>query len=320
MRTVTVVPSRVGPTCTTHRLAGRVPGGVGERLLHDPVGRQPAGRPSAPRCSSTTSSTSEPARRNDSTSAGRSPAPGSGAPSVRDVGAHQPDGGAYLLEAVPGQPLGLHERPTRLVRVLVEGEPRAADVQQGHRERVADDVVHLGGDPVALLGAGPLGQLVLGCPQLRRWRAAGGGRRSSTTVVNEMPANQAPQPGSAVSMSHSTTGTTARTAPDGDGHRGRRRQRDPGRDDAQAQPAQVRRLRVPERTPARPRRPPGRRPSASPSARRHASTTPMPVATAAAATAAEVARSVTPRRGRRTARARRVPPTRAVRSVMGHER
>ena len=126
----------------------------------------------------------------------------------------RPTAGAHLLEAVAGQPLGLQERTTRLLRVLVEGEPGAADVQQGHRQRVADDVVHLGGDPVALLGPGPLGQLVLGLPSAAPWRAAGDGRRSSGRVVNEVPANQAPHPGSAVSMTHSTTGTRARTAPE----------------------------------------------------------------------------------------------------------
>ena len=50
---------------------------------------------------------------------------------------------------------------------MLDGEPRAGDVQQRHGQGVRDDVMELAGDPVAFLGPGPLGQPGLSCPQLR---------------------------------------------------------------------------------------------------------------------------------------------------------
>ncbi len=82
-----------------------------------------------------------------------------------------PDRGPHLGEALLGEPLGLRERRLGLVRVVVvEGQPRAAHVEQRHGQRVADHVVHLAGDPVAFLGAGPVRQPGLGLAQLREQR------------------------------------------------------------------------------------------------------------------------------------------------------
>jgi hypothetical protein len=49
---------------------------------------------------------------------------------------------------------------------VLDGKPGARDVKQGHGQAVSDDVVQFTGDTVALLGAGPLGQVGLGGPQL----------------------------------------------------------------------------------------------------------------------------------------------------------
>jgi len=50
---------------------------------------------------------------------------------------------------------------------VLDGQPGAADVQQGDRQGVRDDIMQLAGDAVALLGPGPLSQSRLSRPQLR---------------------------------------------------------------------------------------------------------------------------------------------------------
>ena len=55
---------------------------------------------------------------------------------------------------VAADPLGGRPSVLGVVRRVLEGDPGAGDVQEGHGEAVGDDVVQLTGDPVALLGPG----------------------------------------------------------------------------------------------------------------------------------------------------------------------
>src|SRR5690606_33083963 len=76
------------------------------------------------------------------------------------------DGVAHVLEAAARRTLVLGERGTDGGRVVLEGEPCTAQVQQRAGQAVADEVVHLAGDPVPLVGARPLGELGLGRAEL----------------------------------------------------------------------------------------------------------------------------------------------------------
>ena len=155
-----------------HRAAGRVPGGVGQRLLHDPVHRRASGRGQRRGVPVDGQADVGPGlaelghqprdlvqsrhRRRDAIRAGR----------VTGGRAQQPDRGPDLGQALPAQPLGLGQRPRRVGRVVLHRQPRARHVQQRHGQAVRDDVVQLPGDAVALLGAGSLGQPGLRRPQL----------------------------------------------------------------------------------------------------------------------------------------------------------
>ena len=124
-------------------------------------------------------------------------------------------------QALAAQPLGLGQRARGPAGVVLDRQPGAGHVQQRHGEAVRDDVVQLAGDPVALLGPGPLGQAGLGRAQLlhqSRWR-----RASRQPTMAKVRAGDPGPPARVVlaHSSHSTPNTSRRAGPEDDGRRGR---------------------------------------------------------------------------------------------------
>lgn len=83
---------------------------------------------------------------------------------LADAVVEQPDGAPDISHGLTPQLFGLLERLHRVVDVAVflKAAARAGDMQQGHTQRVGDDVVHLTGDTPSFIGGGLLGELLLG--------------------------------------------------------------------------------------------------------------------------------------------------------------
>ena len=68
---------------------------------------------------------------------------------ARTILVQHPDGHPHFVQALPAQALGLGQRPRRVRKVVLDGQPGAGDVQERHGEGVGDDIVEFAGDPVA---------------------------------------------------------------------------------------------------------------------------------------------------------------------------
>ena len=132
-----------------------MPQGVRQPLLHEPVRREVQTRRQVCAAPVTESATGSPAVRNFSASRSTWSSPGGGSSSVAVAGlAQHPDHPAHLGEGLPPDGLNGLQR-LALDRLLGrEPAPHRGRLHRHDADAVADHVVQLAGDPVALLGHG----------------------------------------------------------------------------------------------------------------------------------------------------------------------
>ena len=139
-----------------------MPGGVGERLLHDPVEREPEGQRKGFRGAVDTQLHRKPGRaigRDESLEVQRSRR-------GLVVITEHPDGPANGIETLARHPFGVREGRRCGIRVRAQHTTCAADVQHDDRQRMRHEVVHVAGEPMPLLARSGDRQLPFGSAQI----------------------------------------------------------------------------------------------------------------------------------------------------------